>query len=442
MRRYRFAAIFPAFAIAFSFLPYAWAEPVARFNLLVLKKAELEIRFGARTLECFTFKDDIGFDKDQAELVNRCFKGAETLASAMAEVPDAGINMVGVSDRFARVAGFNAMLFPWDASQNEIAAFLRQRLSPEARSRFIDKIHSLKRKIRSDLHIAELFCTRKIANKDCLRGYETLASVAPTKGIKKKKWRQVVIGDSTGPLKNPAALALNFSADVKEFSDRLENKNLGDNWAVWRRVYSVIDEKYGEDFRKRLRLPNFFCSTSLTAEECYRGANNFHTASADAGLQSRSWGEVMVHKRNTFIRNDIDVLLRYDLPPEEIVAYFSKKPTRIKSVENITLAEKLEARTKNNVTGLRAVCDLGDLSAGLCVKGLQTFISFVRKRPGYRARRPWTEIMFVDGDKLSRVNFALNSASRHSYIYVHAGSGLAEMEAHLMRFGAESKRTP
>ena len=148
----------------------------------------------------------------------------------------------------------------------------------------------------------------------------------------------------------------------------------------------------------------------------------------------------MVHKRNTFIRNDIDILLQYNMPPDQIVNYFSKKPTRKKSVENITLAEKLEARTKNNSTGLRAVCALGDLSAGLFVKGLKTFTSFVRKRPGYRARRPWTEIMFVDGGQLSRVNFALNSASRHSYIYVHADSGLAEMEAHLMRFGGEAKQ--
>jgi len=171
-------------------------------------------------------------------------------------------------------------------------------------------------------------------------------------------------------------------------------------------------------------------------------ASGLHEARADEGLQSRSWGEVMVHKHNTFIRNDIDVLLRYDLPPDEIVSVFSKKPTREMSVANINLAGKLEARTKNNSTGLRAVCDLGDLSAALCVKGLQNFTSFVRKRPEYRARGPWTEIMFVDGDQLSRVNFALNSSSRHSYIYIHANSGLSEMEAHLMRFGSEAKQAP
>ena len=93
----------------------------------------------------------------------------------------------------------------------------------------------------------------------------------------------------------------------------------------------------------------------------------------------------------------------------------------------------------STVEGPGAVCDLGDLSAGLCVKGLKTFTSFVRKHPIYRAQRPWTEIMFVDGDQLSRVNFALNSATRHNYIYIHANSELVEVEAHLMKFGSESK---
>lgn len=409
------------------------------FNRLVLKKAELESRYGALTLECFTFQENIGFDKDQAELVNRCLKGVETLVMALADVPDAGINMIGVGYRFARTAGFKTILVPWDASRAAMTDFLRDRLSPEEQALFIDKIRSLKRKILSALHITELFCTRKIANKDCLQGYETLAGVPPTEEIKKKMWRQVIIADSAEPLKNPEALALRFDAGVKETADRLQNKNLGDDWTVWRRVYRVVDEKYGEGFRKRLQLPNFFCSINLTAEQCYQAAANLYEASSDAGLRSRSWGEVMVHKHNTFIRNDVDVVLRYDLPPEEIVSYFSRKPTREMSVANITLAEKLEARTKNNSTGLRAVCDLGDLSASLCVKGLRTFISFVRKRPEYRALRPWTEIMFVDGNKLSRVNFALNSPVRTGYIYIHADSGLAEMEAHLMPFGAEAK---
>jgi len=43
--------------------------------------------------------------------------------------------------------------------------------------------------------------------------------------------------------------------------------------------------------------------------------------------------------------------------------------------------------------------------------------------------------MFVDGAQLTRVNFALNSSARHSYIYVDAGSRLEELRSHLMKFG-------
>ena len=189
-------------------------------------------------------------------------------------------------------------------------------------------------------------------------------------------------------------------------------------------------------------MPNFFCSVNLAPEQCLLGASNFHEASADSGLQSRSWGEVMIHKHNTFIRNDIDVLLRYDLPANEIIRIFSNKPTRAKNVANITLAEKLENRTKNNSTGLRAVCDLGDFSADLCVKGFQTFISFVRKHPEFRTERKWTEIMFIDGNQLGRVNFALNSSVRNSYIYIHANSELKEMESHLMKYRSDSNNSP
>ena len=56
----------------------------------------------------------------------------------------------------------------------------------------------------------------------------------------------------------------------------------------------------------------------------------------------------------------------------------------------------------------------------------------------FRAARPWTEVMFVDGTLLSRVNFALNSKSREHYIYIDARSTPKEFEAHLMQFGTES----
>ena len=424
--------------ISFVFLGSAWGQIGTPFNQLVIKKAEIENHYGIKTLECFAFQENIGFDKDQAEMVNRCLKGVETLSLALADVPDTGINMVGISNRYIRTGGFKTILVPWDASQSSMADFLKEKLSEEEQSQFIDNILYLKKEIISGLNISELYCTKKIDNQECLQGYETLVKITPTEEIKKKMWRQVVVTDSNDPLKNPTALGLKFDASVREMSDRLGNKKLGDDWTRWRRTYRVIDEKYGENFRKRLQLPNFFCSANLTPEQCMQGASNLHEASEDLGLQSRSWGEVMVHKHNTFIRNDIDVLLRYDLPPEDIVKIFSKKPTRKTSVANITLAEKLEGRTKNNSTGLRAVCDLGDLSADLCVKGFHTFISFVRKHPEFRVGRPWTEIMFIDGDQLGRVNFALNSSTRNSYIYIHANSDLEAMEAHLMRFKSGS----
>jgi hypothetical protein len=423
-----------ACAFLFPLLGSAWGQVGTPFNQLVLKKTELETLYGVKTLECFAFLENIGFDNDQAEMVNRCLKGVETLSLALADVPDSGITMVGVSNRFIRTGGFRTVLIPWDASKSSIVDFLKKKLSEDEQSQFIEKILDLKKEIISGLHISELYCTKKIDNQECLQGYETLVKITPTEEIKKKMWRQVVVTDSNDPLKNPTALGLKFDASVREMSDRLGNKKLGDDWTLWRRTYRVIDEKYGENFRKRLQLPNFFCSANLTPDECMQGASNLHEASEDLGLQSRSWGEVMVHKHNTFIRNDIDVLLRYDLPQKDIVRIFSKKPTRKTSVANITLAEKLEGRTKNNSTGLRAVCDLGDLSADLCVKGFNTFISFVRKHPEFKAKRPWTEIMFIDGDQLGRVNFALNSPTRSSYIYIHANSDLEAMEAHLMRF--------
>jgi hypothetical protein len=427
-------------ACAFSILSLslAWGQTETSFNKLVLKKAELESLYGVKTLECFTFLENIGYDKDQAEMVSRCLKGAETLSQALADVPDTGITIIGVSNRFIRTGGFKTILVPWDASKSSMVDFLKDNLSEEEQSKFIDKILDLKKEIISGLHISELYCTKKIDNKECLQGYETLAKISPTEEIKKKMWRQVVVTDSNDPLKNPTALGLKFSANIREMSGRLGNKKLGDDWTLWRRTYRVIDEKYGDNFRKRLQLPNFFCSANLNSEECMQGASNLNEASADLELQNRSWGEVMIHKHNTFIRNDIDVLLRFDLSAKEIVNIFSQKPTRKKSVANITLAEKLEGRTKNNSTGLRAVCDLGDLSAGLCVKGFQTFISFVRKHPEFRTQRPWSEIMFVDGDQIGRVNFALNSSTRNSYIYIHANSDLEAMEAHLMRFQSPS----
>ena len=138
-----------AFALSFSFLSSAWGQLEKPFNQLVLKKADLEALYGVKTLECFTFQENIGFDKDQAELVNRCLNGVETLSQALAEVPDAGMTIIGISNRFVRTAGFKTILVPWDASKTSMVDFLKDRLSEEEKSQFIDKIRNLKKEIIS-----------------------------------------------------------------------------------------------------------------------------------------------------------------------------------------------------------------------------------------------------------------------------------------------------
>jgi hypothetical protein len=117
------------------------------------------------------------------------------------------------------------------------------------------------------------------------------------------------------------------------------------------------------------------------------------------------------------------------------VTYFLSKANRVEATENAVLAEKLEKRTLNNPSGLRAVCDLEGMRSKLCVKAFKNFIRFVSGRRDYRVKEPWSNIMFIDGTQLARVNFALNSSARNSYIYIDAGSGLEELRSHLMRFG-------
>ena len=51
--------------------------------------------------------------------------------------------------------------------------------------------------------------------------------------------------------------------------------------------------------------------------------------------------------------------------------------------------------------------------------------------------KPWETLMFVDGSQLWRVNFALNSSSRKSYIYIDAGSDADTFAEYLKRFGGK-----
>ena len=166
-------------------------------------------------------------------------------------------------------------------------------------------------------------------------------------------------------------------------------------------------------------------------------SKRFHEAAKDPGLRKKLWGTVTVHKHNTLIKSDHDDVFRYDLTPAEIIRIFSQKPDQSQMQIDITLAEKLEKRTKNNSTGLRAVCDLEGLKSADCAQGFKNFIAFVRSHPDYRVGRPFTAVMFIDGTQLGRVNFALNSKVSDSYIYLDVHSSPEEMSAHLSRFGSK-----
>ena len=189
-----------------------------------------------------------------------------------------------------------------------------------------------------------------------------------------------------------------------------------------------------------MQLPNFFCDKSLVQKECLEGAKNFHEAAKDPGLRKKLWGTVTVHKYNTLIKSDHDDVFRFDLTPAEIIRVFSSKPDQSQMQISVTLAEKLEKRTKNNSTGLRAVCDLQGLQSADCAQGFKNFIAFVRSHRDYRVGRPFTDVMFIDGNQLDRVNFALNSKVRHSYFYIDVHSSPEEMKEHLSRFGSKNSQ--
>lgn len=421
--------------IPFFFSP-AQAEPNT-FHQLTLQKQSLEREHGIRTLECFPFLEKIGGLEEEVQRIRDCLQGATTLAAALKDVPDAGLRTVGISTRFLRTGGFQTLLVQWDADREEMVRVLRDRMPPEEQKRFMEKIQKLKEVIHGKFFIRELYCSLTITNDQCLQGYETLAQVEPTPDLRRKMWAEVVITDSHRNLENLAALPLRYDAGVEVMTRRMQEERAQASWEVEKKMYETIQKRFGKTF-KALQLPNFFCDPDLTPEECIQGAENFHQAAQDPALQSKTWGEVTVTRYNTRILSDYDATFRYDLPPEEIVKVFSQKPEKREIELNVTRAEKLEKRTKNNATGLRAVCDLTDLASALCVRGFELFTDFVRAHRGFRASPPWTEVMFIDGTLLPRVNFALNSQSRGHYIYVDARSTPEEFESHLMLFGAES----
>ena len=413
--------IFPYFSFANS------------FNQLVQEKRILENQFGIEALECFPFIKNIGFTDDQIPLVKQCLEGVSTLKEALGKVSHRDYKEVGISNQFLRTGGFHTVLVDWKASPTEMAKFLNTRLSNEQRTQFLDKIHALKKEITSQIQVKDLYCSKEISNSDCLKGYESLAAVHATPGRKKLAWHEIMITGSPSSPDAPRKLILGFNNSPDEMRDRLK-KDPYQSWRPQKKLYDAIQEKYGKAFKKKLQLENFVCAADITLQECEQGATHLFEASKSLDFRMRYWGQVVINRYNTLIQDDFHAQIRFDLPAEQIVQYFSRKALKTQAEEDTTLAVKLEGRTKNNPSKLRAVCDLNGLRAELCANAFKNFIKFVKNNLDYQAQKPWDTLMFVDGAQLDRVNFALNSSARTTYLYIDANSNDEQFSNYLEKF--------
>ncbi len=403
------------------------------FNELVQEKRILEDQFGIETLECFPFVKKIGFTDDQIPLVDQCLKGASALKAAFGNVNHRDYKEVGISNRFMRTAGFHTVLIDWKASPTEIARFLNTRLSNEQRTQFLDKIRGLKKKIAHQINVKDLYCSKEISNSDCLKGYENLAAVGTNATTKKLAWHEIMITDSAPSPDAPRKLILGFNNSPSEMRDRLK-KDPYQSWRPQKKLYDAIQDKYGTAFKNKLHLENFVCAADITLQECEQGAIHLFEASKSLDFRMRYWGQVVINRYNTLIQDDFHAQIRFDLPAEEIVQYFSRKALKTQAEKDTTLAVKLEGRTKNNPSKLRAVCDLIGLRSALCANAFKTFIRFVKNNRDYQAQQPWDTLMFVDGTQLDRVNFALNSSARTTYLYIDANSDDEQFSNYLGQF--------
>jgi len=420
-----FGLLIPAPSLAIELKPNPFHE-------LLNAKRSLEKQFGLTGLECFPFIQKI--DNDPSDLLQKCLQGTRTLEQALPQVQGSPYHTFGLGQEYLRTGGFRTALIPWDAEVNKLVHFLNDRPSQEAQAEFIEKINALKSKIVSRLGIVNLYCNQQISNAHCLQGYESLSEALAMGEIRLKRWRSVVLTPESSRLQDAYALSIGFSESPQVMRQRLES-DLNEIWDARRKMFETMEERFGETIRSRLGVVKLFCDLAVSNEECLRGAENIAVASADPVLQSQHWGELEIHRFNTLIRGDFDTTVKFDLAPEEIVKAFAERPTKKKITADQSLAIKLEGYTKNNSTKLRVVCDLEGLHANLCVKGFQNFIKFLKTNRDFCADLPWTELMFVDGRSLPRVNFALNSASRLTYIYADANSDYEEFETYFMSFG-------
>ena len=407
------------------------------FNQIFLKKQLLEKEFGIKTLECFPFIKKIGFTEDQIPLLKKCLHGISSLQEALSHIQHNDYKEIGISNRFLRTAGFQTVLVNWEASPQEIENFLNGQLQQHEQNEFMKQIRALKNKIGNQGLAKEIYCSKEISNNDCLEGYKNLSEVLNPKRRKRTGWHEIMITHSSFSADKPYKLILGFN----EASTNIKNKLAKDPYETWnpkRKMYETIQEKYGKAFKDKLQLENFICSAELNLEECQQGAENLMAASQSTDFRMRYWGKVIINRYNTLIEDDFHAQIRFDLPPKKIIQHFSKKAIKTKAAENTTLAVKLESRTKNNSTKLRAVCDLEGLRSELCAQAFKTFIRFVKNHRDYQVKYPWNTIMFIDGDQLSRVNFALNSNSRKTYIYIDANSTDEELLNFLATFQSKN----
>ena len=403
------------------------------FHQILLEKRQLEKQFDIETLECFPFIKEIGFTEDQIPLIAQCLQGTRTLKEALTNSSNFSYKTIGISNRFLATAGFHTALIPWNASIEEVKVFISNQKSHEEQLAFLNKIRSIKKKIAKNLKIIDFYCSKEISNEHCLKGYENLALVTIPKIRKVKRWRKLVITQTHTTPDSPGQLVLDF----KFSPDQMKKHILNDPYQTWKprkKMYERIQENFGSTFKNKLQMENLICDVNISIEECEQGAKSIAEASKSTDFRMRHWGKVVINRHNTIIQGDFHALIRYDLSPEEIIEYFSRKAVKSKATKMAARATKLEGRTKNNSTQLRAVCDLENLKSSQCVNGFETFIRFVKKNRDYEAQLPWDTVMFVDGTQLNRINFALNSSSRNTYLYVDANGSDADFAEHLNLF--------
>ena len=423
--------IFLTFWVSFLFIPSLASANT--FHQLLAEKLKLEKQFGVQTLECFPFIKKIGFTEDQIPLIEQCLKGVRNLREAFSDSSNSDYKVIGISNRFLRTAGFHTILIPWNASKDEVTQFLNNRRNHQEQTAFLDRIRGLKQEISRKLKIQQFYCSQEISNKDCLKGYENLELVRLPDTLKTIGWQEIVITHFRTLPDSPGKLILSFDESPAEMRKHLL-KDPFQTWKPKQNMYEKIQEKYSSVFKNKMQLENLVCAVDISMEECEQGADNLAKASEDTGFRMRHWGRVTINRYNTLIHGDFHAFIRYDLPAEEIQKYFSCKAIKTHVAEKASLATKLEGRTKNNPTQLRVVCDLVDLPADLCASSFEAFIRFVKKNRDYRVQSPWDTLMFIDGTQLSRVNFALNSGSRDTYLYIDANSSDKEFSDYLNPF--------